>query len=376
MKNLFERYNWLKKVSIAASIFVIPFGAFAAGPPATSELSNPLAIVMLILIVALLLVIALLSNVVMGAADLYLQRFKEEKKKSADASVGKIVTILILCLFSSTLFAQAPTTAVATTDSSIAGLSAVSFYSLLSVLLLEVVIILALLYNLKSLLKKETIAMKGEASEKDVVNESSFVTWWDKFNSFKPIKEEASIDLGHDYDGIRELDNRLPPWWLYGFYLCIIFAGIYLYRYHVAHSAPLSAEELKIEMKKADDEKQAYLKKAANNIDENTAKLLTDPKDLEAAKAIFSTICAACHRPDAGGLVGPNLTDDYWLHGGSVKDIFKTIKYGYPDKGMKSWKDDYSPLQIEQLASYIKSLRGTNPPNPKAPQGTLYTETK
>jgi len=374
MKNLFQQYGWLKKISIGIIVFVFPFGAFAAGPPKPSELSNPLAIVMLIMIVGLLLAIALLANVVMGAADMYLQRFKEEKKRS-DNTAGKIVSVIIFCLISTSLFSQTPSSTEATSDSSVAGLSAVSFYSLLSVLLLELIIILALLYNLKSLLRKEALAIKAADEEYVVPTENSFIKWWDKFNSFKPIQEEASIDLGHNYDGIRELDNRLPPWWLYGFYICILFAGIYLYRYHVAHSAPLSAEELRIDLAKAEVDKQDYLKRSANNIDENNVKLLTDPNDLAEAKKIFTTICAACHKPDGGGLVGPNLTDDYWLHGGSIKDIFKTIKYGWPEKGMKSWKDDYSPLQIEQLASYVKSLHGTKPLVAKEPQGSLYIET-
>ncbi len=102
-------------------------------------------------------------------------------------------------------------------------------------------------------------------------------------------------------------------------------------------------------------------------------KRLTAGSDLESGKAVFITVCAACHGKEGQGIVGPNLTDDYWLHGGSINDVFKTIKYGYPEKGMKSWKDDYSPSQLAQIASYVESLHGTNPPNPKAPQGTLFT---
>ena len=147
-----------------------------------------------------------------------------------------------------------------------------------------------------------------------------------------------------------------------------------MYRYHVAHTAPLSREELVISLEKADAEKAEYLKHAANSVDETNVKLLTSASDLEAGKAIFTTICKTCHRADAGGSVGPNLTDEFWIHGGGIKDIFKTIKYGYPEKGMKSWKDDYTPSQIAQLASYVKSIKGSNPVNPKAPQGTLYVE--
>lgn len=127
-------------------------------------------------------------------------------------------------------------------------------------------------------------------------------------------------------------------------------------------------------MKKADAEKENYLKKAANNVNENTVTYLSDASALDAGKKIFVTACAACHAADGGGTVGPNLVDEYWLHGGSIADIFKSIKYGWPEKGMKSWKDDYSPAQIAQLASYIKSLKGTKPATAKEPQGEVYQE--
>ena len=370
MKNFLKKYSWLQWKVIIVTLLLAPASVFAAGPPAPSELSNPLAIVLLIVVFGLLIVIALLANIIIGAAQLNLQRFIEEKKKNNVAA--KVASIVLLCCLTSAAFAADVPAATTATDSSIGGLSGTSFYTLLSVIFLELLILVVLLLNLKKLLRRETIAVAGTAD----AEETALGGWWDKVNSFVPMKEEAQIDLGHNYDGIRELDNRLPPWWLDGFYVCIVFAAIYLYRYHVAHSAPLSGEELKIELAKADADKQEYLKKAGNNVDENTVKLLTDAKDLDAAKAIFTTVCAACHKPDGGGLVGPNLTDEYWLHGGGIKDIFKTIKYGWPEKGMKSWKDDYSPLQIAQLASYVKSLGGTKPAAPKEPQGTLYVEEK
>jgi len=330
------------------TVLFVPASVFAAGPPKPSELSNPLAIVLLTIIIGLLLVIAVLANVVIGAAKVNLQRYVEEKGRNA----AKVATIIALCFLSTMAFAaDAPAAVAAADDSTIAGLSSTSFYTLLSVIFLEIIILLVLLYNLKALLTKETIALAG--TDQATATSSSFIQWWEKFNSFKPIKEEANIDLGHNYDGIRELDNKLPGWWLYGFYACILFAGIYLYRYHVAHSAPLSKEELQISMDKAEIEKQEYLKKAGNSIDENTVKLLTDPADLAEGKKVFTTICAACHRPDGGGLIGPNLTDDYWLHGGSINEIFKTIKYGWPDKGMQSWKDNYSPKQKKGPSSYF-----------------------
>ncbi|MFY7899954.1 MAG: cbb3-type cytochrome c oxidase N-terminal domain-containing protein, partial [Chitinophagaceae bacterium] len=198
--------------------------------------------------------------------------------------------------------------------------------------------------------------------------------WWDKLNNVTPIKEEAAIDLGHNYDGIRELDNRLPPWWLYGFYMCVIFAGIYLWRFHVSHTALSSKEELEVAMVAAAEEKEAYLLKAANNIDENNVVML-DASGIASGKKIFESVCAACHLTDGGGSVGPNLTDNYWLHGGDVKSIFKTLKYGWPEKGMKSWKDDYSPIQLAQITSYVKSLQGTKPAKAKEPQGVLESNT-
>ena len=98
------------------------------------------------------------------------------------------------------------------------------------------------------------------------------------------------------------------------------------------------------------------------------------PDVLAGGQKIFSTACTPCHLADGGGSVGPNLTDDYWIHGNTIQDIFKTIKYGYPEKGMKSWQEDYTPAQIAQLASFIKSLQGTHPAKPKEPQGILVVE--
>lgn len=351
---------------------VLPNVLFAAGPPKESELSNPLAQALVAVIIVLLLCIALLANVVMGAAKLYLQRFQEERDRNKTSGITKVISIVILLLVTSAVFAQDATNTAAPQSELISGLTPAAFYGLFGVILIELIVLFILTYNLRLLLQKEAAVM--DSGLEVVKEEHRFAKWWDKFNSFRPIKEESSIDLGHDYDGIRELDNRLPGWWVYGFVFCIIFAAGYLWRYHVAHSAPLSQEELTIALEKAEIEKEAYLKKAANNIDENTVKLLNDPADLAAGKQIFTTVCAACHVADGGGLVGPNLTDDYWLHGGSLKDIFKTIKYGVQEKGMKSWKDDYSPKQIAQLASYVKSLRGTKPAKPKEPQGTLFVE--
>ncbi|RTL55661.1 MAG: c-type cytochrome [Sphingobacteriales bacterium] len=367
--NKIRSNKWL--LSILA---LLPVGAFAAGPPQPSSLSFPVTQLMVVIIIFLLIAIVLLANVLVGAAKIKLQEEKEaiEKKKNNNTSV--LMMIGVMSLLSLHAFgADNPTTTVA--PANYGGLTPIGYFTLVGVVLLELLILLLLIYNIKFLLRKQRTAIaEGEVATQLVYKPNAFKTWWANINRFKPIKEEAEIDLGHDYDGIRELDNRLPPWWLYGFYASIIFAGIYLVRYHVLHSAPLSKEELQISLAKAEAEKQAYLKESKANVDENTVKYLTDASDLEAGKQIFTTTCAACHLADGGGLVGPNLTDDYWLHGCSIKDIFKSITYGWPEKGMKSWKDDYSPLQIEQIASYVKSLHGTKPKTPKEPQGTLCTD--
>lgn len=376
MKQSFpKKHSWLVLSSMMA-LCVIPSGVFAAGPPVPSEMSKPMAQVLIIIIAVLALMIALLANVVNGAAQLYIEKYKASRKSNEAGSSVKIVSLLFLCLLSGSLFAaEDPATVVQVVDESIGGLSPTSFYALITVLGIEVIILLGLLYNLKLLLAKEVMAVAVVTEVNPV--ETSFnwsKWWWEKVNSLRPEHEEANIDLGHNYDGIRELDNRLPPWWLYGFYLCILVAGIYIYRYHVSHSAPLPLEELQIAMNAADLEKEEYLKKSANKVDENTVVYMADATSLDAGKKLFTTMCAACHMADGGGSVGPNLTDAYWIHGGGVKDIFKTIKYGWSEKGMKSWKDDYSPVQIAQLTSFIKSLQGTKPAKPKEAQGTLYEE--
>ena len=235
-------------------------------------------------------------------------------------------------------------------------------------MIIVIVIELYVLFSITKWLKQFTGIENYEASLM-----KSKINIWDKINAFKPLEKEASIDVGHDYDGIRELDNITPPWFVAAFAGTILFAAVYLYRYHVAYSAPSQIKEYEIAMKEAELQKLEYLKNEANLIDENSVTLLK-PGEYEEGRSIFKTACSVCHGVNGQGLVGPNMTDDYWIHGGSVKDVFTTIKYGVLDKGMKSWKDDYSPNQIAQLASYIKSLRGTNPPEQKAAQGSLHIE--
>jgi cytochrome c oxidase cbb3-type subunit 3 len=190
-----------------------------------------------------------------------------------------------------------------------------------------------------------------------------------------PIEKEEAIILHHDFDGIRELDNVLPPWWVNMFILTIIWAVGYMYYYHWGGNGPSSAEEYKMEVAEAQKMQAANLSNKANSVDESNVTAVTEKTELGEGELIFKSTCAACHGQKGEGMVGPNLTDDYWLHGGGIKNVFKTIKYGVPDKGMISWQSQLKPADIRKVASYILTLHGTNPPNPKAPQGEIWKDT-
>jgi cytochrome c oxidase cbb3-type subunit 3 len=187
-----------------------------------------------------------------------------------------------------------------------------------------------------------------------------------------PLELEAAIDTGHDYDGIRELDNNLPPWWKMMFYASIVFSVIYMYYYHMGGDGRSIEEDYAIEVEDAHIANLEYLAKQANKVDENSVAALTDAGSIEAGKTTFITSCAACHGNNAEGNVGPNLTDEFWLHGGNVHDVFKTVKYGVPAKGMIAWEAQLNPVKMQQVVSYVLSLQGSAPVNAKAPQGDRY----
>jgi cytochrome c oxidase cbb3-type subunit 3 len=190
----------------------------------------------------------------------------------------------------------------------------------------------------------------------------------------QPIENEGQLLLDHDYDGIKELDNSLPPWWVYLFYGCIIFAAVYLIRFEIM-GGDTQEMELKKELAQAKIDVANYLKNAPDLMDESKVTQLTDAASLAEGKEIFTTNCAACHRADGGGQIGPNLTDDHWIFGGSIKNIFHTIEEGGRDgKGMVSWKGTLKPKQMQIVASYIMSLKGSNPKDPKAPDGEIWVD--
>lgn len=192
---------------------------------------------------------------------------------------------------------------------------------------------------------------------------------WTKVLELKPLSEEKDIELEHEFDGIKELDNPTPAWFMYLFYATMVIAVGYMFYYHVFDWGQLQDEEYATEIMEAEEAKKAYLAKAANIIDENSVTESTDAAVISAGQAIYNTNCVACHGDKGQGVVGPNLTDEYWLHGGSINKVFKTIKYGIPEKGMISWEKTLSPKQIADVSNFINSLKGSNPANAKAPQG-------
>jgi cytochrome c oxidase cbb3-type subunit III len=179
--------------------------------------------------------------------------------------------------------------------------------------------------------------------------------------------------LDHNYDGIQELDNKLPRWWVWLFNLCIVFAVVYMLYYHVLGKGQLMAAQYNEEMRIG----QALKTRAMAEF-ESTMGTLQPSKDAELlarGQTTFKTMCAPCHRADGGGLVGPNLCDDYWIHGSNFVDNLKVIWNGVPTKGMVTWKNTLRPSQIYEVGSYIYTLRGTNPKNPKPPENLAPAKT-
>ena len=227
-----------------------------------------------------------------------------------------------------------------------------------------------------------TLLQKAEKlqMEKDGITPAKIEIWSDlkvvlkRWTDAKPIEDEEEIILDHNYDGIKELDNSLPPWWVYMFYATIVFGLIYLVRFHILGADNQATEYNKV-MAAARMELDKYTASSANVFDINTVSLLSEASDITRGKAVFNLNCAACHAKDGGGGIGPNLTDQHWILGGGFKNVFNTVYNGGRDgKGMVAWNKTLKPQDLQKVASYVMSLQGTSPTKPKKPQGDLWKE--
>jgi cytochrome c oxidase cbb3-type subunit 3 len=241
-------------------------------------------------------------------------------------------------------------------------------------ILLVIVVILAI--SIQTLIRI-TLAPTTEAEKAAKAEKEALPSWWDRFAGLAAQPgSKMDREIGHEYDGIQELDNDMPPWFKYLFYVTILFAVVYGLNYHYFKFSPLQDDEYVQEMEQAEVEIAAYREKNAMSIDENSVVFVSDASSIESGKNLYIQNCVACHGQNGGGSVGPNLTDEYWIHGGGVQNIFKTLKYGIPEKGMIAWQNQLNPKQLQEISSFVLTLAGTNPPNAKEAQGEIWSDGK
>lgn len=304
------------------------------------------------------------------------------EKKAREQVLIKTIGVMALMLFSTVVFAR--DAAAAQPDTSAFWNDPFNHpmfpvYIVLGLIFATVILVAMVGIYMIRIINLLTAQAEKERAEKLGIAYVPRPTWWSRFNktvnAAVPVAEEQSIELDHDYDGIKELDNHLPPWWKWLFVGTIIWGTIYLFVYHVSSDMPLQLQEYENELTRAEE---AAVRLAASQpqaaIDENTLVYAADEAILRNGKIVFTTNCVACHNSTGGGnAIGPNLTDAYWLHGGEIKNIFATVKNGVVEKGMPAWGKAMSPKDVRDVTFYVMSLQGTNPPNAKAPQGELFT---
>ena len=363
--------NSLKKLKIKKWLMLLLFAFIITNVNAQAIAQNaaisvtpsiwdsPLFWVFAFAILGLLLVIIAIGGVLVGLVN-------NKISKQFQKTIPVIFFFFILGIGSS----QAQTVSSTVAPNPITQIAGALDPTTIMILMLVVAIELFVILYLFAILQKMLIALgyKTKAESK-----WTYAAIMRRMTKAIPLDREAEVATDHNYDGIIELDNSLPPWWVYMFYGTIIFAITYMI-YFTYFDGPTQQMEYDTEVAQAIQKKNEFLKKTAALVDETSVLILTDATALAKGKSGYITKCAACHGMNGEGLVGPNLTDDYWIHGGGIKDIFKTIKYGWPEKGMISWESQITPMEMQQISSFIITIKGTNPANPKAPQGIIYVE--
>ena len=363
--------NSLKKLKIKKWLLLLLFAFIITNVNAQAIAQNaaisvtpsiwdsPLFWVFAFAILGLLLVIIAIGGVLVGLVN-------NKISKQFQKTIPVIFFFFILGIGSS----QAQTVSSTVAPNPITQIAGALDPTTIMILMLVVAIELFVILYLFAILQKMLIALgyKTKAESK-----WTYAAIMRRMTKAIPLDREAEVATDHNYDGIIELDNSLPPWWVYMFYGTIIFAITYMI-YFTYFDGPTQQMEYDTEVAQAIQKKNEFLKKTAALVDETSVLILTDATALAKGKSGYITKCAACHGMNGEGLVGPNLTDDYWIHGGGIKDIFKTIKYGWPEKGMISWESQITPMEMQQISSFIITIKGTNPANPKAPQGIIYVE--
>jgi len=349
--------------SLVGLLTLIPAWAGSGEATSSSELSDTLNNTVYILVgtaifqMVFIMVIAGIMKNLGASSDLW------SKYKNGAGKAGMLLVLFAFPTFTFAAGSEVPFLLMKTAD---------LFWLLISVNSVLFAIVVVLLGIMKSMIR----SMRGEEEVEAIaaIAEPSFIETFSKsLTNRVDMEHEDDVLLDHEYDGIHELDNVLPPWWLWLFYGSIVFAVVYLFGYHVFSVWPLSEEEYAIEMEEGRQSVLAYQATLTDRVDENTVTYVVDPGALKNGEEIYTQSCVACHMADGAGGIGPNFTDEFWIHGCDIKDVFSTIKYGVPEKGMISWKTQLKPPEIQNVASYILYAFQTGSPvaNGKEPQGEV-----
>ena len=382
------KLNYKFSLLVATTLFSLIASAQTAAPatppPSSSLLAFDVNTVLAITVAVLLIVIILMAFMLKSSIELYRDDHLQARKAANASKTGTLLAVFLLAGATS-LYAQtaaAPTAAEAAVAVAAPPMTAYQFNSkmITTILIVAMAIELFVIFYLLKWIKFFTGIQAFEdrrriaaGEDPDMVKKGGFKAWWNRINKFRPQREERDLETGHEYDGIKELDNATPSWFTWSFIATIIIGIIYMWYYNT--SGPTQEEEYARSVEIANREIQAYMASQANSIDENTVTMLDDA-GIKAGQEIFVTLCAACHSANGGGGIGPNLTDAFSIHGGTINEIFHTVKYGVVDKGMQAWQNQLSPAQIAEVSSFIVSIQGTNVTGGKEPQVDPFESTE